>query len=144
MAGIASMGLQIILQAGEIQVTGELNDSSTAQAIGKALPIEARVSTWGEEIYFTIPVQADLEATARELVDYGDIGYWPRGCALCLFFGPTPISSPGEIRPASAVTIVGKLCGDIQRLKEVPEGIIIRIDLSGQLSAVGLKNKVKQ
>jgi uncharacterized protein len=122
------MGLEIILQAGEVRVTGELNDSPTAQAIAKALPLEARVSTWGEEIYCTIPVQADLEATARELVDYGDIGYWPRGCALCLFFGPTPISSPGEIRPASAVTIVGKLFGDIQRLKEVKDGIIISID----------------
>ena len=123
------MGLKITLQMGEVQVSGELSDSPTALAIGQALPLEARLSTWGEEIYFTIPVEAALDETAKELVEYGDIGYWPRGSALCLFFGPTPISGPGEIRPASAVNIVGKLFGDIQRLKEVTDGIIIKITL---------------
>jgi hypothetical protein len=123
------MGLNINLQMGEVQVSGELTDSPTALAIGKALPLEVRVSTWGEEIYFTIPVKAGLDETAKELVEYGDIGYWPRGSALCLFFGPTPISGQGEIRPASAVNIVGKLFGDIQRLKEVTDGIIIKITI---------------
>jgi hypothetical protein len=123
------MGLKINLQMGEVQVSGELTDSPTALAIGKALPLEVRVSTWGEEIYFTIPVKAGLDETAKELVEYGDIGYWPRGSALCLFFGPTPISGQGEIRPASAVNIVGKLFGDIQRLKEVTDGIIIKITI---------------
>jgi hypothetical protein len=123
-----SMGVKVIFQAGEIQVTGELNDSPTAQAIGRSLPMESTVSTWGEEIYCTIPVKAGLDATAQEVVSLGDIGYWPRGCALCLFFGPTPISRPGEIRPASAVNLVGALTGDIQRLKEVRDGIIIKID----------------
>ncbi len=111
-------------------MVGELNDSPTAQAIGKVLPLEATVSTWGDEIYFTIPVKAGLDATAKEIVEYGDIGYWPRGSALCLFFGPTPISRPDEIRPASAVNIVGKLIGDIQCLKEVTDGIIIKIEKS--------------
>ena len=124
------MRLEITLQVGEVQVTGELNDSPTAQAIGEVLPLEGTVSTWGEEIYFTIPVKASLDDTAKELVDYGDIGYWPRGSALCLFFGPTPISRPGEIRPASAVNIVGKLIGDSQCLKEVKDGIIIKIEKS--------------
>ncbi len=121
------MGLKIHLQMGAVQVSGELTDSPAALAIGQALPLEATVSTWGEEIYFTIPVQAALDETAKELVEYGDIGYWPRGSAFCLFFGPTPISGPGEIRPASAVNIVGKLFGDIQRLKEVTDGIIIKV-----------------
>ncbi len=121
------MGLKIHLQLGEVQVSGELSDSAKALAIGKALPLEARVSTWGEEIYFTIPVQTGLDDTAKELVEYGDIGYWPRGRALCLFFGPTPISGPGEIRPASAVNIVGKLIGDIQSLQEITDGIIIKV-----------------
>jgi hypothetical protein len=121
------MGTKIQLQLGQVLVTAELFDSPTARAIARALPLEARVSTWGEEIYFTIPVQADLDDTAKELVEHGDIGYWPRGHALCLFFGPTPISGPGEIRPASAVNIVGKLIGDIQRLHEIADGIIIKI-----------------
>lgn len=124
------MGRRIIFSAGEIEVGGELNDSPTAGAIGKALPLEFAVSTWGEEIYGTIPVQADLDDTAKEVVDSGDIGYWPRGCALCLFFGPTPISRPGEIRPASAVNVVGKLSGDIRRLKEIQDGIILHIKLA--------------
>jgi uncharacterized protein len=123
-----TMGVKVIFRAGEIQITGELHDSPTAQVIGRLLPLESTVSTWGEEIYCTIPVKAELDATAQELVSCGDIGYWPRGCALCLFFGPTPISRPGEIRPASAVNLVGKLTGDIQRLKEVRDGIIITID----------------
>ena len=122
------MGLQIIFRAGEVQVTGELNDSATAQAIGRVLPLEAKVNTWGEEIYFSIPVKAGLDATAQEVVTEGDIGYWPSGSALCLFFGPTPISRPGEIRPASAVNLVGKLSGDIRRLKEITDGIIINMD----------------
>ncbi|MBM4288168.1 MAG: hypothetical protein FJ135_08480 [Deltaproteobacteria bacterium] len=111
-----------------VQVEGVLNDSPTAQAISRVLPLEATVSTWGEEIYFTIPVKAGLDATAQEVVAYGDIGYWPKGSALCLFFGPTPISRPGEIRPASAVNVVGRLSGDIELLKEVADGITIRIE----------------
>ncbi len=126
------MGRKILFKVGEVQVFGELNDSPTAQAIARALPLEAKVNTWGEEIYFTIPVQADLELTAQEVVNYGDIGYWPRGRALCLFFGPTPISRPGEIRPASAVNLVGKLSGDIQGLKDVPDGIIIIFTMASQ------------
>jgi hypothetical protein len=123
------MGWKILFTAGEVQAAGVLHDSPFAQTMREVLPLEAMVSTWGEEIYFTIPVKADLDDTAREVVDYGDIGYWPRGCALCLFFGPTPISGPGEIRPASAVNVVGKLTGDIRRLKEVRDGIIISIDI---------------
>lgn len=122
------MGVKVRFTAGAVQVEGELNDSPTAKAIGRILPLEAAVSIWGEEIYFTIPVKAGLDATAREVVECGDIGYWPQGCALCLFFGPTPISPPGEIRPASAVNLVGKLTSDLQRLKEVRDGIIIKID----------------
>ena len=63
------MGLKINLQMGEVQVSGELTDSPTALAIGNALPLEVRVSTWGEEIYFTVPVKAGLDETAKELVD---------------------------------------------------------------------------
>lgn len=126
------MGVKVRFVAGEVQVEGELHDTATAQAIAAALPLEATVHTWGDEIYFTIPVRTSLDETAREVVEIGDIGYWPRGPALCLFFGPTPISGPGEIRPASAVNIVGRIFGDIQRLHEVSEGIIIKVEPIGE------------
>jgi len=122
------MGVLIRFQMGDIQVYGELYDTATARAVAEALPLEATVRTWGEEIYFPIPVRQGLEATAREVVSEGDIGYWPAGPALCLFFGPTPISGPGEIRPASAVNLVGRLSGDIQRLREVRDGIIVKVE----------------
>jgi hypothetical protein len=122
------MGVKIRLQAGAVAILGELHDTETARAIAAALPLEATVHTWGDEIYFTIPVRQALDETAVELVKAGDIGYWPKGPALCLFFGPTPISGPGEIRPASAVSIVGRLLGDLRRLHEVPDGIIIKVE----------------
>lgn len=124
-----NLGVKIRIQAGAVAVLGELHDTETAQAIAAALPLEATTHTWGEEIYFTIPVHQPLDQTAAELVEVGDIGYWPTGPALCLFFGPTPSSGPGEIRPASAVNIVGRLYGDLRCLHEVPAGIIIKVDL---------------
>ncbi len=122
------MGVLIRFCAGDIEVQGELHDTATARALAEILPLEATVRTWGEEIYFTVPMRQELDATAQEVVSVGDIGYWPSGPALCLFFGPTPISGPGEIRPASAVNIVGRLLGDIHRLREVPAGIIVRVE----------------
>jgi hypothetical protein len=83
------------------------------------LPIQARFNTWGEEIYFAIPVTADLDDSAREVVEIGDLGFWPPGKAFCIFFGPTPMSKPGEIRPASAVNIVGQVKGDATQFKQV-------------------------
>ncbi len=118
---------RIIITTSAGEINAELHDTPTARAIARALPLEARASTWGDEIYFTIPVQAGLDDTAREVVAKGDLGYWPRGQALCLFFGPTPISGPGEIRPASAVNIVGRLQGDLEGLKEVADGTIIKV-----------------
>ncbi|MBW1887679.1 MAG: hypothetical protein JRI52_04920, partial [Deltaproteobacteria bacterium] len=111
------MKIKIII--GDLSMEGELNDSSTAQMIAKALPIKANFNIWGEEIYFTIPVEAELDDTAREEVEMGDLGYWPSGNAFCIFFGQTPMSKPGKIIPASAVNIIGKVMGDATRFKEV-------------------------
>ena len=118
---------KIIIKAGEIEAKGELNQSATAKAIWQALPIEGLANTWGEEIYFRIPVSQDLEPEARELVELGDLGYWPQGEAFCIFFGATPISNPGEIRPASAVNIVGKLLDNPEKFLSVPSGTSVRI-----------------
>lgn len=116
------MGTRIKITAGEVALEAELNDSPTALKVIAALPIEARGNTWGDEIYFTIPVDESLDETAREIVEVGDIGYWPSGSAFCIFFGPTPISVAGEVRPASAVNIIGKVDGDPTVLKSVRDG----------------------
>ena len=102
-------------------VDAELNDTQTAGAVWDALPIQGNGSTWGEEIYFRIPVDAELE-NGQEVVDLGDLGYWPPGQAFCLFFGLTPASRGDEIRPASEVTVIGKMTGDIEVLKGVSSG----------------------
>ena len=111
--------MKIKMTVGDLRVEGELDNTTTGQKVAEALPIRAPFSTWGDEIYFTIPVEADLDETAREEVELGDLGYWPTGNAFCIFFGPTPMSTPGKIIPASAVNIIGRVVGDATRFKEV-------------------------
>jgi len=118
---------RITITIDELTLEAELNDSMTAGAIAAALPIKARAQTWGDEIYFSIPVDCD-EEDAREVVEMADVGYWPPGTALCFFFGPTPASRGDEIRPASPVNVVGKIAGDPTVLKSVPSGAPIRVE----------------
>ena len=120
----------IKITAGEVELKAQLNDSATAEKIAAALPIEGRAQRWGEEIYFAIPVQADLEPDACEEVDVGEMGYWPTGNAFCLFFGPTPASSGDKPRAASAVNILGRFEGDFAALSEVANGETITIEVS--------------
>jgi hypothetical protein len=110
--------LKIHITAGGVEAEAELNNTKTAQAIWAVLPITSRVSLWGDEIYFSIPVDLKLEA-GQEVVNIGDLGYWPDGNAFCIFFGPTPVSQGDEIRPASAVTVFGKIIGDAMVFKKV-------------------------
>ena len=112
---------RIKISAGDFQVAATLNDSPTANLIWAALPIKASANTWGDEIYFRIDV-SDEEHDAQEVVDLGDIGYWPPGQALCFFFGRTPASRGDEIRPASPVNVVGNIEGDPTILKGVTSG----------------------
>ena len=92
------------------------------------MPLNASFNTWGDEIYFTIPVETDLDETAREEVEIGDLGYWPTGKAFCIFFGPTPMSTEGKIIPASAVNIIGRIIGEAKLFKEVMNENRIIID----------------
>ena len=115
------MGQTIVITAGNVSASARLNESSTARAIWDALPIEAKGETWGDEIYFDIGVTAEPEA-AREVVDLGDLAYWPPGRAFCIFFGLTPMSQGQEIRPASPVNVVGKVVGDVTIFKKVRAG----------------------
>jgi len=121
------MAKQIIITAGPATVRAELNDSATARAIVSALPVEARANRWGGEIYFTIDVDADLEDGAREVVEAGELAYWPPGRAFCIFFGSTPASSGPEIRAASPVNIVGRVTADLARLGDVPDGTRVSV-----------------
>ncbi len=118
---------KIKISANPVAMEAELNDSKTAQMLWDLLPIEAQASTWGDEIYFSIPLNADAE-NPQEVVELGDLGYWPPGTALCIFFGPTPISHVNEIRPASAVNVIGKLTGDAKAFKQVKSGTTVRIE----------------
>ena len=122
------MPTPIRITAGDIQVEAELNEGPTARAVAGALPIKGQARRWGQEIYFAIPVKAKLEKEAREVVQAGEIGYWPTGSAFCLFFGPTPASRGDEIRAASAVTIIGRIRSDFSRLTEVAEGETVFIE----------------
>ena len=119
---------QIRIVLGGLVMDAFLNDSPTAQKVWEALPIETSFSTWGDEIYFSIPVAMELESDSQELVQSGDLGYWPTGNAFCIFFGPTPISCEGEIRPASAVNIIGGISGDAAMLKEWLSEKLIRVE----------------
>jgi hypothetical protein len=122
------MGRKILIRSGDIEMSGELNDSPTALALLTVLPLSARANTWGDEVYFKVPVNQKLDATASELVQVGDLGYWPSGRAFCIFFGPTPISRNDEIRPASAVNVIGKVMGDARAFKAVRDGDLIELD----------------
>jgi hypothetical protein len=119
----------IRITAGRVSAEAELNDSATAAAIAAALPIEATAETWGDEIYFGIGLSLPGESP-REVVTLGDLGYWPPGKAFCIFFGPTPMSRGDEIRPASAVNIVGRVVGDARVFARVRAGSRVRIEVS--------------
>jgi hypothetical protein len=122
------MEKRIKIKAGNMEAKAVLNDSATAQKIWAALPIEARANTWGDEIYFNIPVKASLEKDAREVVEVGDLGYWPTGSAFCIFFGPTPVSRGNEVRPASAVNVIGRVSDDPKVFKKVSSRAKVRIE----------------
>ena len=121
------MTRRLRISAGSVVATATLDDSQTARAIWEALPIEAKAETWGDEIYFSIPVTLGLDG-AREVVDSGDLGYWPPGRAFCVFFGPTPVSQSGEIRPASPVNVFGRVEGDPTVFRKVRAGALMRLE----------------
>ncbi|MFC1594019.1 cyclophilin-like fold protein [Candidatus Omnitrophota bacterium] len=122
------MAYEILITAGAVSAPAQLNDSKTAEAIYAALPLESRVNTWGEEIYCNIPVMVDLENDfAKDVVELGALGYWPQGPAFCIFFGQTPVSTPEEIRPATAVNVIGKVKGDVEGFKTIKDGEKIKI-----------------
>ena len=122
---------QVQISVGELVVVASLNDSETSDLFWDALPITGQANIWGDEIYFSIPIEADEEADSVETVELGAVAYWPPGKALCLFWGPTPMSAPGEIRPASNVNVMGLIDGDPTVLGQVPDGAEILVERTG-------------
>lgn len=118
---------KIRITAGRVTADAVLNGSKTAAAVWDALPLAIPGETWGDEIYFGIPVKAKPE-DAREVVDLGDLAYWPPGSAFCIFFGPTPSSRGDEIRPASPVNVFGRVLGDPTVFKSVRSGTKVRVE----------------
>ncbi len=116
------MGRFIRIRIGGAVAKAELNDTETANRIYAALPIHSFANRWGDEVYFPIGVECPPE-DPKELVNFGDLGYWVPGKAFCIFFGPTPISrSPDEIRPASPVNVFGRIVDDPTVFKSVQDG----------------------
>jgi hypothetical protein len=120
----------IRITAGPASAEAVIDRSRTAAAIWKALPVAARAETWGDEIYFDVGIALEPESP-RAAVNLGDLGYWPPGRAFCIFFGPTPMSADGEIRPASPVNVFGHITGDPTVFKRVRAGTPVRIERAG-------------
>jgi hypothetical protein len=111
----------------QIEVSGQvlqadLYDTPTARGILNGLPFDGLANVWGEEIYFEIPLQLELEADACEKVQVGELGYWPVGHAFCIFFGPTPVSQDDQPRAYSPVNVFGKISGETKSLRIVRQG----------------------
>ena len=122
------MSRRIRIIAGELLVEAELNETATATLIWNVLPMTGSANLWGDEIYFSVPVDSSLDESASEVVEVGQLGYWPPGRAFCIFFGLTPVSKPGEIRPASAVNVVGRVNDDPRLFKTVVAGTSVTIE----------------
>ena len=121
---------RIVISAEGISLPAELNNTPTAQKIWEALPLEGIANTWGDEIYFEIPVEIAQEPEARAEVEVGTLGYWPPGNAFCIFFGKTPVSADGRPRAASPVNVFGRIAGDATQFRTVQSGALVHIEQS--------------
>jgi uncharacterized protein len=114
--------MKLRIEAGKTQLTVELRDTPTAKALLAALPFEARAQTWGEEVYFTTPVSAKLEADAKQVVEPGTVCFWTQGDALALPYGRTPISTDDKPKLANPCNVLGSIVGDPKALARIKAG----------------------
>jgi hypothetical protein len=119
--------MRIQFDFGTLTLDADLLDTPTSQAIAAALPLTASALTWGEEVYFEIPVRIARESDARAVVTPGEIAYWPEGPAIAIGFGRTPISQGNETRLASPCNIFAKALGDVKALGAVRAGTAIKV-----------------
>jgi len=119
--------IRIAWKGGE--VIANLRETSSVNQILKILPCDARANTWGDEVYFELPVKLALESDAQQVVEPGTVCFWVEGSALALPFGPTPISNGSECRLVARCNVLGKIEGDARELKKVKAGSAIRVEL---------------
>jgi uncharacterized protein len=110
------------------EVTADLRDTPTVNQLVAALPCEARACTWGEEVYFELPIKARLESDARQVVEPGTVCFWVEGSALALPYGPTPVSRGDECRLVTPCNVLGRIDGDPRQLKKVRQGAAISLE----------------
>lgn len=120
--------MKISITVGNLTLEAELFETESGKKIYEALPIESEINVWGDEFYFRVPLSLSPDDTYTKDVNVGDIGYWPPGRALAIFFGPTPLSKSDKPVPASEVNIVGRVLGDAKILRSVKGEKRIRID----------------
>jgi hypothetical protein len=118
--------IRIAWQGGE--VTAHLRDTPTASGLLGVLPCDAKAQTWGDEVYFEVPLKAQLESGASQVVDPGTVCFWVEGGALALPFGPTPVSKGGECRLVTRCNVLGKIEGEPRQLRHLKQGMAIRIE----------------
>ncbi|MEK6947135.1 MAG: cyclophilin-like fold protein [Nanoarchaeota archaeon] len=120
--------MKIKIFVNDIEAEAELKNTPTAKAIFNILHIDGAANRWGDEIYFVIPLKLKLEKSADDVVEKGDLAYWPEGCCFCIFFGKTPASTETEIKAASKVNVFGKIKGDLSAFKSVNHGDLIIVE----------------
>jgi uncharacterized protein len=120
---------KIGIKAGDagIDIVAELYNTDTAEKIAGILPVKESVTLWGNEIYFPVNISLEEEPGAREILEAGELGYWPRGKVFCVFFGPTPVSIGNEPRAISNVNVFGKILSGFDVLKKVKQGDLIEV-----------------
>jgi len=119
---------KIIISTENLRMEAILVEGSSADIFWNTLPITGRANTWGDEIYFNVNLQMPLDDDASDIVESGDIVFWPPGSAFCIFFGRTPASLGDEVRAASAVNVLGKIDGDEREFRSVPSGEEVRLE----------------
>ena len=119
---------KIIISTENLRMEAILAEGSSADIFWNTLPITGRANTWGDEIYFNVNLQMPLDDDASDIVESGDIAFWPPGSAFCIFFGRTPASLGDEVRAASAVNVLGKIDGDEREFRSVPSGKEVRLE----------------
>ena len=119
---------KIIISTENLRMEAILVEGSSADIFWNTLPITGRANTWGDEIYFNVNLQMPLDDDASDIVESGDIAFWPPGSAFCIFFGRTPASLGDEVRAASAVNVLGKIDCDEREFRSVPSGEEVRLE----------------